>query len=191
MSLKGLFVQIEGDLRRHNPRLEKNLDALCEASKQRDFNVISVSRTFSMLGRFAKNNPKRCDAIKAHRSFVPKMMQVAQQQMQDNCCDARGFANLLYGCMNLGITPDETWEGSFWQNSQEQFVGFNPQCFSNTLYAAANLSLTPPQDWQQAFWTESQNQLRRFNPQELSNTLYAAAKLCLTPPKDWQQAFWT
>ena len=106
MSLNSLFKQIGDDLRRHNPRLEKNLDALCEASTQRDFNLISVSRAFSTLGRFAKNNPKRCDAIKAHRSFVPRMMQVAQQQMQFNRCDARGFANILYGCMKLSITPD-------------------------------------------------------------------------------------
>ena len=106
MSLNKLFAQIKCDLQRRDPRLEKSLDALCDASYQRDFNLISVARAFSMLSRFAKNNPNCCDAIKAHRSFVPRMMQVAQQQMQFNRCDARGFANILYGCMKLSITPD-------------------------------------------------------------------------------------
>ena len=191
ISLKDLFAQIEGDLRRHNPRLEKQLDALCEASYQRDFNFISVSRAFSMLSRFAKNDHKRLQAIKAHKSFVPTMMQVAQQQMQDNLCDARGFASLLYGCMNIGITPDKAWMETFWQHSRYQLERFAPQGFSNTLYAAARLSLTPPEDWQQAFWTQSQQRLKHFTTQGFSNMLYAAAQLSLTLPEDWQQAFWT
>ena len=191
MSLNSLFKQIEVDLRRHNPRLENHLDALCKAYYQRDFNFISVARAFSMLNRFAKNNPNCCDAIKAHRSFVPRMMQVAQQQMQGNLCNARSFANLLYGCMNLGITPDAAWQTTFWQNSQDKLNDFNPQALSSTLYAAAKLSLTPPEDWQQAFWTQGKHQLKRFNPQNYSNTLHAAAKLSLTPPEDWQKAFWT
>ena len=190
-SLNSLFVQIKSDLQHRDLRLEKHLDALCEASYQRDFNFISVARAFNMLGRFAQNKPKRCDAIKAHRSFVPRMMQVAQQQMQGNLCEARGFVTLLYGCMRLSITPDKDWQQVFWTQSQNQLSDFHTQNYSNTLYAAANLSLTPPEDWQQAFWTESQHQLGRFNPQELSNTLYAAANLSLTPPEDWQQAFWT
>ena len=190
MSLNSLFTQIKGDLRRRDPRLEKNLDALCEASYQPDFNFISVSRAFSMLSRFAKNKPNHCDAIKAHRSFVPRMMQVAQQQIQDNRCDARGFANLLYGCMNLGITPDAAWQTTFWQHSQDELNDFEPQHFSNTLYAAAKLSLTPPKDWQQAFWTESQKTLNDFEPQHFSNTLYALAHLSLTPLEDWKHAFW-
>ena len=190
MSFNSLFKQIEDDLRRHNPRLEKHLDDLCEASYQRDFNFISVARAFNMLGRFAKNDHKRLQAIKAHKSFVPRMMQVAQQQMQGNLCSARGFANLLYGCMNLGITPDEAWQTIFWQHSQDKLNDFKPQEFSNTLYAAAKLSLKAPIDWKNPFWPMSQHKLRLFKAQEFSNMLYAIAKLGWQPPVGWIEDFW-
>ncbi|MGB0919268.1 MAG: RAP domain-containing protein [Holosporaceae bacterium] len=47
--------------------------------------------------------------------------------------------------MKLSITPDEAWERSFWQNSQDKLSGFKPQHFSNTLYAACVLDLTIPE----------------------------------------------
>lgn len=143
-----------------------------------------------MLSRFAQNDPNRCHAIKAHKSFVLRMMQVAQQQMQDNLCNARGFANLLYGCMNLSITPDEAWERAFWQNSQHKLNDFKPQEFSNTLYAAAKLSLKAHIDWKDHFWPMSQHKLRLFKAQEFSNMLYAIAKLGWQPPVDWIEDFW-
>ena len=134
-------------------------------------------------------NGERMQWLESDARFQ-RLFSIAVPLMMRGELDARGFANLICACGQLGIAPSLTWLAFFWTTSALKLGEFKPQDLRNTLYACGQLGITPPADWLQCYCKASAVRLHKFNPQELIDTLRSFERLGITPSGEWLQRYW-
>ena len=134
-------------------------------------------------------NGERMQWLESDARFQ-RLFSIAVPLMMRGEVDARGFANLIHACGQLGTAPSLTWLAFFWTTSAPKLGEFKSQDLSNTLYACGQLGITPPADWLQCYCKASAVRLNKFRPQELSDTLHTFGRLGMTPSGEWLQRYW-
>ena len=158
------------------------------ASRPALLNGVIVSTALMKLAKLIGKG-KRAQWLESDARFQ-QLLSATVALMEHKVVEARGFANLLYACGQLGITPPADWLQSYWHASASKLGEFSEQGLSNTLFACGQLGITPPADWLQRYWHSSSAKLGEFSEQGLSNVIYACGQLGITPSVDWLQRYW-
>lgn len=106
----------------------------------------------------------------------------------------QNLANIMWGAINLGYTPDRDWISLYYGALDVQVVNFGPQDISNTLWAFGNMQIKGTQykvspDVINKLLQQAFPQLHGFRPQHLANTVWGLARLGFCPSPAWLQQF--
>jgi hypothetical protein len=101
-------------------------------------NGVIVSTALMKLAKIiGKGKPAR--GLESDARFQ-QLLSAAVTLIECKEVDAHGFANLLYACGQLSITPPADWLHRYWHASASKLGEFSEQGLSNVIYASFTVS---------------------------------------------------
>ena len=101
-------------------------------------NGVIVSTALMKLAKnIGKGKPAR--GLESDARFQ-QLLSAAVTLIECKEVDAHGFANLLYACEQLSITPPADWLHRYWHASASKLGEFSEQGLSNVIYASFTVS---------------------------------------------------